>query len=154
MYFMGCTLSLLFFRSQRKIIRSCQALFGNRQCCDTAKFLLKFSQWSTFIRWSHNSCYIGSRCRQWITNLTTLRKKLHVWIYNKTQFWRSFFRILVLITHTLLSDYNKKKKSSSSKHNFKQVFWKKKKYYFTFLKSGNVVKSPDFGYSRNKIIDS
>jgi len=49
MYFMDCTLSLLFIRSQRKFTKSCQVLFGNSQCCDTAKFLFKIIQWSAVI---------------------------------------------------------------------------------------------------------
>lgn len=43
MYFMDCTLSLLFIRCQIKFTRSCYVLFWNRQCCGIAKFLFKLS---------------------------------------------------------------------------------------------------------------
>lgn len=115
--------------SQRKFIRSCQVLFGSRQCYDTAKFLFRITQWSTFIQWRHNSHYIGSRLRQRIVNLTILRKNLYLSIYNKTQVWRSFFRILVLTTDTLLEITIFKKNLLAVNINLNKYFDKRILFY-------------------------
>lgn len=82
MYFIDCTLTLLFIGCQIQFTRSCYSLFWKRQCCGIAKFLFKISQWSASIQWRQNSHYIGSRFKQGITNLTILRKKLYLPIYN------------------------------------------------------------------------